>query len=132
MKTWILALTLVLLIPAAQAESGTPSSVVGTSYVEVFLDYRLAIQTKIETAWAEYLRTFRGSVPRGRAVFTYHVNPDGKITLIEPRQGGNPVITALAHRAIVEANNTTMIPFPDQVRERHASGYFNQIAFVLR
>jgi hypothetical protein len=99
--------------------------------VEVFLDYRLEIQRRIEEAWAGYLKTYRGSLPRGRAVFAYHVNPDGKITLVEPKGGGHPTLTALAHRTIIEAN-AELVAFPEIIRARHPSGYFNQIAFALK
>jgi hypothetical protein len=59
------------------------------------------------------------------------VNPDGKITLVEPQGGGHPTLAALAQRAIIEAN-AKLVPFPEIIRARHPAGYFNQIAFVLK
>lgn len=117
--------------PAAAAPSPAPFAAPASTYVEEFLDYRLEIQRRIEEAWAGYLKTYRGSLPRGRAVFAYHVNPDGKITLVEPKGGGHPTLTALAHRTIIEAN-AELMAFPEIIRARHPSGYFNQIAFALK
>lgn len=120
---------------AAQSPQTTPpvSTIAGSAdYVEAFLDYRLGIQLKIESAWANYVQSYRGSLQRGRAVFTYHVNPDGKITLVEPKPGtANPSFVALAHRTIVEANKE-LVPFPEKIRSYHSSGYFNQVAFTLK
>jgi len=118
--------------PPAPAPAPAPAPVAApSSYVEEFLDYRFDIQRKIEAAWEGYLKTYRGSLPRGRAVFTYHVNPEGKITLVEPKTGGHPTLTALAHRTIIEAN-AKLVAFPEAVKSKHPSGYFNQVAFALK
>jgi hypothetical protein len=117
--------------PAASAPAAAPLPVPAASYEEAFLDYRLEIQRRIQEAWAGYLKTYRGSLPRGRVVFSYHVNADGKITLVQPKGGGQTPLTALAQRAIIEAN-AELVPFPEIIRARHPAGYFNQIAFVLK
>lgn len=119
--------------PAAPPPA-VPDAAAGSerAYIESFLEYRLAVQLKIEEAWAGYLDKFRHVLPRGRVAFTYHVNPDGKITLVEPRDGSkNSPVLALAHRSIVEANKVPA-PLPEAVRTRHPSGYFNQIAFAVK
>lgn len=114
--------------PAAPAAAAVPAG----AYVEDFLNYRLEIQLKIESVWADYLGKYGRQLKRGRAVFTYHVNPDGKITLVETK--GVPkdqAISVLAHRSIVEANKKTE-PFPASVKAKHPSGYFNQVAFAVK
>jgi|GEM_PF-2148816 len=122
---------------AAPAPAETSKPAVATlqgesAYVVDFLDYRLEIQLKIEKIWGNYLAKFGSQLKRGRAVFAYHVNPDGKITLVEP--AGKTVdkdLAVLAHRSIVEANKV-MVPFPPSVKAKHPSGYFNQIAFTVK
>lgn len=102
------------------------------SYVVDFLDYRLEIQLKIEKIWADYLAKYGTQLKRGRAVFNYHVNPDGKVTLVE--SSAKPLdkgLAVLAHRSILEANKV-MVPFPTTVKAKHPSGYFNQIAFTVK
>lgn len=126
-----LALILSLVVSPLAAQDASPAMTIHPSYIEDFLDYRLQIQRKIESHLNDYLRTYQGSVPKGRATFTYHVNSQGAITLIEMKSTTHSTVSALAHRAIAAANQQ-QIPFPESVRQRHTSGYFNQIAFVLR
>jgi hypothetical protein len=122
--------------PAAKAEAKppaqAPSAAGAGTYVEDFLEYRLDIQSRVEGIWADYLAQYGKQLKRGRAVFTYHVNPEGKVTLVESAATAkHPAITALAHRSIVEANKK-MEPFPSSVKLKHPSGYFNQIAFAVK
>lgn len=120
---------------AAPAEASKPVVAVSPAeagYVVDFLDYRLEIQLKIEKIWADYLAKYGKQLKRGRAVFSYHVNPDGKVTLVE--SANKPLdkdLTVLAHRSIVEANKV-LVPFPTSVKAKHPSGYFNQIAFTVK
>jgi hypothetical protein len=127
----LLALSPMRAQQAAPTASPTPGAG-EREYIESFLEYRLQVQLKVEEAWQMYLDKFRNSLPRGRVGFSYHVNPDGKITLVEPKEGikDNPVMI-LAHRAIIEANQAPA-PFPPSVRARHPSGYFNRIAFAVK
>jgi outer membrane biosynthesis protein TonB len=116
----------------AKSSVPVPATAGAGSYVEDFLDYRVDIQSRVEGIWAEYLAQYGKQLKRGRAVFTYHVNPDGKVTLVESVVSAKyPAISALAHRTILEANKK-MEPFPSSVKAKHPSGYFNQIAFAVK
>ncbi|MDX6766979.1 MAG: hypothetical protein SFU85_09320 [Candidatus Methylacidiphilales bacterium] len=117
-------------LSAAEAPAATPSAVSG--YVEDFLDYRFDVQTKMENVWEGYMEKYGRQLKRGRATFSYHVNPDGKVTLVEsPAKKVDPAILALAHRTIIEANQMP-VPFPASVRQKFPSGYFNGIVFTVK
>ena len=118
--------------PAEAAKPAAIKSAEGDGYVVDFLDYRLEIQTRIENIWTDYLTKYGSQLKRGREVFSYHVNPDGKVTLVKvDRKGPESDLAVLAHRSIIEANKK-MVPFPASVKEKHPSGYFNQIAFAVK
>ncbi|MEM6820840.1 MAG: hypothetical protein AAF558_02700 [Verrucomicrobiota bacterium] len=119
-----------------EAQSTLPAFASSPEFLFSFLEYRYGIHRRVVKRWEGLLMENQGKVLAGKITLDYFINPQGFITIIEPKSGfAEPPresnMEKLAKYALA-LENESPTAFPEVVKEAYPNGYFYQITLSLK